>query len=81
MCQLYLPKTTVTEVKELQWWLFRKKLAQSERVPLTQTALNEAILRAHYQAMVWNNDQGANPHLPSPQSYGGKEKEMNGFLC
>jgi len=25
VCQLYLPKTTITEVKELRWWLFRKK--------------------------------------------------------
>ena len=25
VCQLYLPKTSITEVKELRWWLFRKK--------------------------------------------------------
>lgn len=62
------------EVKELRWWLFRKKLAQSERLPPTSAALNKAILPAHYQAMVWNNDRVASPHLLSPQSYGWERK-------
>ena len=74
VCQLYIPKTTMTEVKELRWWLFRKKLAQSERLPPTSAALNKAILPAHYQAMVWNNDRVASPHLLSPQSYGWERK-------
>ena len=26
-------------------------------------------MRAHYQAMVWNNDKEVNPELPSPQDY------------
>ena len=67
--QLYLPKTIITEVKELRWWLFRKKQAQSERLPPTQTELHETIHRAHYQLMVWNNDRVPNPQLP-PQNYG-----------
>ena len=57
-------------VKELRWWLFRKKQAQSERLPPTQAALQKAILRAHYQLLVWNNDVVANPSLSSPENFG-----------
>ena len=74
VCQLYLPKTTITEVKERRWWLFRKKQAQSERLLPTQAALHETILRVHYQLMVWNNDRARNPQLPPPQNYGWKRK-------
>ncbi len=38
--------------------------------PPTQLALQEAIKRAHFQAMVWKHDEIANPELQSPQSYG-----------
>jgi len=75
VCQLYQPKTNITTVKELRWFLFRKKQAQSDRLPPTQAALYEAILRSHYQLMVWNNDIVPNPQLPSPQNYGWKMDE------
>ena len=75
VCQLYLPKTTFTKVKDLRWWLFRKKQAQSERLPPTLAALHERILCAHYQVMVWNNDRVPNPDLPPPDTYGWKRKE------
>ena len=32
-CKLYVPKTLLSTVKDLRWWLFRKKQAQSERLP------------------------------------------------
>ena len=75
VCQLYLPKTSISTVKELRWLLFKKKQAQAERLPPTQGALCEAILRAHYQTMVWNNDTVPNPQLPSPQNYGWQQFE------
>lgn len=70
VCQLYQPKTLVSCVKDLRWLLFRKKQAQSERLPPMQAALKEAILCAHYKTMIWNNDKIPNPQLPSPESYG-----------
>ena len=70
VCQLYLPKTEMSSVSEVRWWLFRKKQAQSERLPPTHAALRQAILRAHHQALVWNNDVVANPTLPSPENDG-----------
>ena len=50
--------------------MFWKKQAQSDRLPPTKATLHEALMRAHYQAMVWNNDKVTNPELPSPQDYG-----------
>ena len=57
-------------VKDLRWSLFKKKKAQSDRLPPTQAALQQAILRAHYQLTVWNSDRITNPELPSSQHYG-----------
>ena len=47
-----------------------KKQVQSDRLPTTKAAIHEVLLRAHHQAMVWNNDKVTNPELPSPQDYG-----------
>ena len=55
--QLYLPKSEMSFVSKVRWWLFRKIKA-----PLNP-ALRQAILRAHHQALVWNNDVAANPAL------------------
>ena len=68
--QFFLPQTEISTVKELRWWLFRKRQAQLERLPPTQAALRQAKLRVHYLLLVWNNDNVANPVLPSPQGYG-----------
>ena len=73
VCQLYLPKTKISSLKDLRWLLFRRKQAESERLPPTQAALREAIKRAHYQAMIWANDKVPNPDLPSPENYGWKK--------
>jgi len=70
ICQLYQPKTAINTVEELRWSLFKKRQAESDKLPLTKAALHQAILRAHYQLMVWNNDCVANPVLPSPRGYG-----------
>ncbi|KAK3750704.1 hypothetical protein QZH41_005744 [Actinostola sp. cb2023] len=51
VCQLYQPRTSISQVKHLRWQMFRKNQAQSDRLPPTQSALYEAILRAHYQ--IW----------------------------
>ena len=70
VCNLYLPNTQFTQVKDVRWWLFKKKQAQSECLPPTQSALLEGIKRAHYQALVWGSDTIPNPVIPSPQGYG-----------
>lgn len=72
VCQIYLPNTPISQLKDLRWLFFKKKQAESERLPPTSDALAEAILRTHYQLLVWNKDRIANPSLPSPEGYGWK---------
>ena len=74
VCQLYYPGTKICTVKELRWLLFRKKQAQSERLPPTQAALRQTIMRANFQTLVWNLDTVAEPDLPSPKEFGWKEE-------
>ena len=75
MCQLYIFKTSLISVKDLRWRLFRKKQGQSENLPPTLGTLRQAVLRAHYQAMVWANDVVANPIMQSPEEYGWEKEE------
>ena len=78
VCQFYLPKTNISNVTELRlWWLFKKKQVQSERLPPTFAALYQAILHAHYQLLVWNNNDVTNQVLPSPSDFGWKWEEDN----
>ena len=70
VCQLYQPKATIKTVKELWWSMFKRRKAESDRFPPTKAALHQAILRAHYQLMVWNNDCVSNHVLLSPRGYG-----------
>ena len=59
-----VPNTSVTREKNLQWCLFCKKQAQSELTnSLTQGSLHKALLYAHQQAMMWNNDVVANSDI------------------
>ena len=75
VCRMYQPKTDIKTVKALRWSLFKKNQAESERLPPTQAALHQAILRAHYQLLVWNNDHVANPVFPSPEGYGWQDED------
>ena len=69
VCKLYQPKTKLVKVKNLRWLYFRKKKAQSERLPPTLWAQKEAIARMHYQCMVWCNDVIPTPELPSTRRF------------
>ena len=81
VCQLYQPTTSIYQVNELRWYLFKKKQAQSERLPPTQGALRQAILRAHYQCMIWNSDKIANPSIPYLQrAMAGRKTTTSGCL-
>ena len=61
VCRMYQPKTDIKTVKALRWSLFKKNQAESERLPPTQAACHQAILIAHYQHLVWNNDLCSKP--------------------
>ena len=73
VCQLYCPGTAITDVGELRWWLFSKRQMQDCKLPPTVAALEEPMIRANYQTMIWNNDITAMPDLPTPFSHGWKQ--------
>ena len=75
VCQLYEPGTTVLDVGELRWKLFTKKQLEAQKLPPTRGALHEAISRAHYQTMVWYQDDIPHPQLPPATNYGWKEED------
>ena len=75
ICQLYKPRTGISQVKELRWHMFRKNQGESDRLPPTQGTLYEAILRAHYQMIVCNNDKVCCPSLPKPDGFGWEKRE------
>ena len=70
LCKVYKSDTAITKVEEMRWWLFAKKQVQAENLPPTQGALYQAILRAHYQTLIWNNATTPKPEIPSPNGYG-----------
>ena len=54
VCRAYCPSGVVIgELHQLRWHLFCKHLAESDRLPPTESALHEHCLRAHFQASVW----------------------------
>ena len=80
VCQLYVLRTDTCAEKMLRWWLFRMEQAHSERLHPTQANLSQAILRDHYQLLVWNNDEVTNPTLPSPDILAGRQMKMDRCL-
>ena len=72
VCQLFLFKTDICSLRALRWWLFTKKQTKLEELPPTQAALHQAVLRAHYQLLVWKKDIVPNAVLPSPEGFGWK---------
>ena len=50
--------------------LFTKKQLEAEKLPPTQGALHQAIARAHYKAMVWDQDHVPNQQMPPATEYG-----------
>lgn len=70
VCVLYKPGTSLRTVAELHWKLFCEKQAEGEKLPPTRGAVLQMILRAHYQAVIWEADMIPMPELPSPSEYG-----------
>ena len=74
VCQLYEPGTTAVDVDELRWKLFTKKQLEAHKLPPTRGALHEAIARAHYQALVWYQDDIYFTHRHHQQQSVGRRK-------
>ena len=65
----------------LRWcFFFRKKQAQSERLPLTQAALSQPILRVHHQILVWIVTNSQIPSFLPHKTLAGRLMKMDGCL-
>ena len=64
ICTVYQPQTQIVLLKKLRWWLFKKKQAESERLPPSPDALRQANLRAHHLTIIWNLDTVPQPVIP-----------------
>ena len=69
VCKFFLQKTKLSDVGEVRKLLFRMQQSHSESLPPTKAALIPAILRAHYQCIVWK-DLNIRPNYPPPEKYG-----------
>jgi len=67
ICQLHQSTNAINTVEELRWSLLKKRQAKSDKLPPNKAVLHQAILRAHYELMGWNNDYITNPILPFPR--------------
>ena len=47
--------------------MFKTTQVEWEKLPPASAALKQAILRAHYRAIVWYNYIIAHPEIPSPE--------------
>ena len=80
VCRLYHPKSKITEIGELRWLLFRQKQWQAEKLPPTRASLIPTIQRAHFQALIWFQDNQAHQVLPPVTNYDW-ENDDHGGIC
>ena len=70
VCKLYQPDTDIVQLTELRWWMFRRKQAESQKLPPSRAAFLEGIKRAQYQCIIWKSAPDPNPDKPMPDNYG-----------
>ena len=57
VCKLYQPDTDIVQLTELRWWMFRRKQAESQKLPPSRAAILEGINVRNINASF------GNPHL------------------
>ena len=75
ICQLYIPSTQLSSVKEARWLLFSRKQYTDEQLPPTEAALHQMIKHANYVALVWKSCNEPFPNFPVPTLHGWKLDE------
>jgi len=67
---MYDRTSDTMEVNEARKQLFTQKSRTLENIPPTQAALRQHIMRATYQANIWNQALVPDPELASPSDWG-----------
>ena len=68
MCRLY-NQGSVTSVNQIRQMMFLTT-EKEELMPPTQDALQQHLMRVHYQSMVWKQANIPIPVLPNPEDMG-----------
>ena len=71
---LYQPGTTIDRLTELRWWMFRRKQAESNKLPPTKAAFLESVERSQYQCIIWKTATEPIPTIPPPENHGWKRE-------
>ena len=69
-CQIYVPGTRLTQVKDLRWFLFSKRQFTDKKLPPTKMALVQMIDGSNFIALIWKKCCIASPELPNPKQHG-----------
>ena len=70
ICQLYSGYETDTKISDVRFKLFNKNSKDFEKLPPTQSSLQQHIKRAHHQCVVWQSSVVTQPNIPSPVGNG-----------
>jgi len=70
ICRLYSDYETDTKINDVRFKLFNKGSKDHEKLPPTQSSLQQHIKRAHHQCAVWHLSVVAQPDIPSPVGNG-----------
>ena len=63
ICLLYQPGATIVNLTGLRWWMFCRKQAESNKLPLTIYLL-QSVKRSRYQSIIWKS---TNEPIPTIQ--------------
>ena len=71
-CRMYAPQSSITQVNELRYQLFRLKKGnvESAQLPTCEDIFYLHTHRANYQAAVWHRSLEVDPDIPSPEGNG-----------
>lgn len=77
LCSLYCPRgVKLSRASSLRWHLFKMMKPEQgvDKLPPTQGAWKQHILRAHLQANIWAQDLEEKPVIPDPLTLGWKKE-------
>ena len=56
--------STISNLVELRWYMFSRHQYESDKLPPTKMALDQGVLRVHYNALTWKSAHISSPTLP-----------------
>jgi hypothetical protein len=69
---MYTPTATAISVNALRSEMFLR-VGEPEKLPPTQDALQQHLLRCQYKVMIWCQTTTAKPHIPPVENFGWKK--------